>query len=92
MSRIAVPLECPVDMKQELICISESRTDETRLVERAKIVLGCLAEKRNNQVAAEMGIRAATVSMWQRRFAEREMAGLADLPRSGTSHRHTRQI
>ena len=60
MSRVAAPLDCPADMKQELIRLSKSRTDEARLVERVKIVLECFAGKRNDQVAADLGVRAAT--------------------------------
>ena len=83
MSRTAAPLDCPADMKQELIRLSKSRTDEARLVERAKIVLECLAGKRIDQIAVDLGIRAATVGMWRKRFAAQGVAGLADLPRSG---------
>ena len=83
MSRTAAPLDCPADMKQELIRLSKSRTDEARLVERAKIVLECLAGKRIDQIAVDLGIRAATVGMWRKRFAAQGLAGLADLPRSG---------
>lgn len=83
MSRVAAPLDCPADMKQELIRLSKSRTDEARMVERAKIVLECLAGKRNDQVATDLGIRAATVCMWRKRFAAQGLAGLKDLPRSG---------
>lgn len=43
--------------------LSHSRTDETRLVERAKMVMGCLAGKRNDQIAAELGIRPGTVGI-----------------------------
>ena len=83
MSRVAAPLDCPADMKQELIRLSKSRTDEARLVERATIVLECLAGKRIDQVATDRGIRAATVGRWRKRFAARGLAGLANLPRSG---------
>lgn len=83
MSRTAAPLDCPADMKQELIRLSKSRTDEARLVERAKIVLECLSGKRIDQVAVDLGVRAATVGMWRKRFATQGLAGLADLPRSG---------
>ena len=83
MSRTAAPLDCPADMEQELIRLSKSRTDEARLVERAKIVLECLAGKRIDQIAVDLGIRAATVGMWRKRFAAQGLAGLADLPRSG---------
>jgi len=53
------------------------------MAERARIVLACLAGKRNDEVASEMGLRPNTVGQRRRRFAERGMAGLRDAPRSG---------
>jgi len=40
---------------------SLSRTEEARLVERARIVLNCLDGERNDQIAARMHLQAATV-------------------------------
>ena len=62
MPRVAVPLSCTSEVRQELERLSRSRTDEGRLVERARIVLGCLAGQRNDEVAAEFGTRAGTVA------------------------------
>ena len=53
------------------------------MAERARIVLGCLQGRRNDDVAREMGLRPNTVGQWRRRFAARGMAGLRDQPRSG---------
>jgi len=83
MPRVAVPLTCTPEAMRELERLSRSRTDEARLVERAKIVLGCLAGGRNDEVAAELGIRVATVGTWRNRFAAQGMAGLRDRARSG---------
>jgi transposase len=67
----------------ELIRMSKSRSEQARMVERSRIVLGCLAGKRNDRVAAELGVRPATVGRWRRRFAEAGLAGLSDRPRPG---------
>lgn len=83
MSRIAVALSCEPEAMNELIRLSKSRTDEARMVERAKIVLGCLAGKRNDMVASELGIRSGTVGAWRKRFAREGIAGLSDRARPG---------
>jgi len=63
--------------------LSNSRTEEARMVERAKIVLGCLAGRRNKELAAELGIQAATVGTWRKRFATEGISGLHDRSRPG---------
>lgn len=83
MSRVALPLSCTAEVMQELERLSKSRTDEVRLVERAKMVLRCLAGERNDEVAARLGTGPATVGAWRRRFAQHGLAGLKDRPRSG---------
>lgn len=83
MSRIAVALSCGPEVMSELVRLSKSRTDEARMVERARIVLGCLAGKRNDELAAELGVRPGTVGTWRKRFAQEGLAGLSDRPRPG---------
>lgn len=90
MPRVAVPLSCTSEVMRELERLSRSRTDEARLVERARIVLGCLAGRRNDEVAAEFGTRAGTVATWRTRFAAQGMAGLRDRARSGKPPRYPR--
>jgi len=38
--------------------------------------MGCLAGKRNDEIAAELDIRPGTVAVWRRRFAAEDMKGL----------------
>lgn len=83
MSRTAVALSCAPEVMNELVRLSKSRTDEARLVERARMVLGCLSGKRNDEVAAQLGVRAGTVGAWRKRFAQEGLAGLSDRPRPG---------
>lgn len=83
MSRVAAAISCTADDMKILERLGKSRTDEARMVERAKVVLGCLAGRRNDEVAAELGIQAATVGIWRKRFASEGLAGLSDRARPG---------
>ncbi len=53
------------------------------MAERARIVLGCLKGKRNDEIARELDLRPNTVGQWRHRFAARGIAGLRDDPRPG---------
>lgn len=83
MSRTAVALSGEPAVVSEWVRLSKSRTEEARLVERARIILGCVAGTRNDEVAAELGVRAGTVGTWRKRFANAGLAGLSDRPRPG---------
>ncbi|MFD5475237.1 IS630 family transposase [Streptomyces sp. NPDC127105] len=50
---------------------------------RARIVLRCAEGGSNKQIAAELGIGAATVNRWRARFIADRLEGLADEPRVG---------
>src|SRR5437764_704151 len=54
-----------------------------REVERARIVLLAADGVPGQQIAAMVGCAEGTVVTWRGRYAERGLAGLADLPRSG---------
>lgn len=92
MSRVAAALICTPEVMSELIRLSKSRTDEARRVERARIVLGCLAGKRNDEVAAQWRVRAATVGAWRKRFAAEGLAGLSDRARPGKPPTYPAQL
>ena len=83
MPRHARPLECAAETRAELVAISRSRAAEVRMVERARIVLACLEGKEIQQVAIETGASIPTVGKWRKRFGEKGLSGLKDLPRSG---------
>ncbi|MDP2785604.1 MAG: IS630 family transposase [Sulfurimicrobium sp.] len=83
MSRVAAKLSCTKEQEKALGKLARSRSEQARLVERAKIVLACLSGKRNDQVAAEMNLRPNTVGIWRNRFATQGLAGLRDQARSG---------
>src|SRR5260370_34737703 len=83
MARVAVALTCTAEQRSELMALARSRTEEARLVERAKIVLACLEGKRNDAVGREFGGRPNTVGLWRKRFAAAGLAGLRDRARPG---------
>ena len=60
-----------------------SRTEAKQMVERARIILGCLEGKRVQQIARECGTRSNTVIKWRQRFVQGGLAGLRDAPRPG---------
>lgn len=62
---------------------SASRTMEARMVERARIILGCLRGDKVQEIARSLGIRANTVIDWRRRFVSDGLSGLYDRPRPG---------
>lgn len=92
MARVAVALSCTAEVMGELERLSRSRSGEVRMAERARIVLSCLHGKRNDEVAAQMGLRPNTVGQWRRRFAESGLAGLRDVPRPGKPAKYGVQL
>src|ERR1700687_4119810 len=88
MARVAIALTCTAEQRAELMALSRSRTEEARLVERAKIVLACLEGNRNDAVGREFGVRANTVGLWRKRFAATGLAGLRDRARAGKTPKY----
>lgn len=58
-------------------------TTESRLVERAKIILLAHQGRSNQQIADALDTRTARVSKWRQRFGASRLAGLGDAERSG---------
>jgi transposase len=71
---------------------AKSRTMESRLVERAKIIQRCLRGEPVNKIARELEVRPNTVIDWRRRFEAKGIAGLKDLPRSGKPPRYNAEF
>ena len=92
MPKTAPIPECSQGDRQILEDWSRSRTLEARLVERARIVLGCLDGKSVNAVAASLKVRPNTVIDWRRRFQTQGFAGLEDRARSGKPPRYTEEF
>jgi transposase len=82
----------PRPMAELVLSDDERQTSKTwasrpkstqRLATRSRIVLACAEGADNKAVAARLGVCAATVGTWRRRFVERRLEGLADEPRPG---------
>jgi hypothetical protein len=52
-------------------------------VTRAKMILFAAQGLGNDEIAAKLDTRREIVSMWRKRFFERRLEGLEELPRSG---------
>ena len=83
MSRRAKTLECSKEERETVEWMANSRTEESRLVERAKMVVGCLRGERVSDIAKRLCVRSNTVIEWRNRFAANGCAGLRDRPRTG---------
>src|ERR1035438_3269693 len=83
MSRTAPQITCRSEDQQALRRWAASRTEAKQMVERARIILGCLEGKRVQQIARECGTRPNTVIKWRQRFVQGGLAGLRDAPRPG---------
>ena len=81
--RPVAPVELSEEAEAELTRISRSRSLPSSLVQRAQIVLACAAGASNTAVAARLGVGAATVGRWRRRYRERGLEGLHDELRPG---------
>src|SRR5829696_9915217 len=77
-------VEVPEADRRELERRVRDKGAPARVVERARIVLLAADGVPGKQIAARVGCAEPTVVTWRRRYAERGLAGLEDLPRPGT--------
>ena len=75
--------EVAAEERAKLERVVRATTAPVRLVERARIVLLALDGLSAPQVAAQVGVGAATARQWGRRFNDGGLAGLDDAPRAG---------
>jgi transposase len=71
------------DEHHELTVRAGSARAAHRDVVRATIILSAARGESNARIAADLGVHVDTVRKWRRRFWQRRLAGLADLPRPG---------
>lgn len=83
MARGAPTIRCRPTDQQELKRLAASRTEPKQTVERARMVLGCLAGQRVQAVARQCHTRPNTVIKWRQRFVAQGLNGLHDAPRPG---------
>ena len=78
---VAIVLEAAE--KRDLTALTRKHGAPQALAERARIVLAAAEGLNNKEIAARVGVCAATAGTWRNRFAERRMDGLHDEPRPG---------
>ena len=71
------------DEHHELTSRARGARAAHRSVVRARIILAAAEGVSNARIAADFALHVDTVRKWRRRFWQRRLDGLADLPRSG---------
>src|SRR5215203_4952572 len=71
------------DERQTLQRWAQRRRSSQALALRCRIVLACAEGLSNVEVGEQLGVHAATVAKWRRRFSTRRLEGLSDEPRPG---------
>ncbi|WP_146661203.1 IS630 family transposase [Enhygromyxa salina] len=66
---------------------ARGRTVSVQLAQRARVVLLCAQGMGTTEVSKKVGLSAATVSKWRKRFAKQGTDGLHDLPRPKTARK-----
>src|SRR5690606_17525580 len=79
-------ITCSEEDRQTLERRAASRTEPRQAVERARIILGCVAGERVKAIARRCHTRPNTVIKWRGRYAQHGLKGLDDAPRPG-AHR-----
>jgi transposase len=75
--------ELTVDERVSVKKPARSRTAETRLVERAQIILAAVDGDRRSHIAERLDVTRVMVYSWMKHFNADGIHGLHDLPRSG---------
>jgi transposase len=83
MARPTPQIVCSPEDRQTLERWAASRTESKQRVERARMLLGCLAGEPVQAVACQCRTRPNTVIKWRRRFVQQGLRGLNDAPRPG---------
>jgi transposase len=82
--RIAPPITLTDEQRTTLEAWSRGRRIPVRLQQRARIVLLAAQDKRNTQVAEQVGVDVTTAGRWRSRFTQHGLAGIEkDRPRGG---------
>src|SRR6266536_2425325 len=81
--RPTVQITLTDDERQTLERWARRRRSSQALALRCRIVLACAQGLSNVAVGEHLGVHAATVAKWRRRFAARRLEGLGDEPRPG---------
>lgn len=77
--------------KTTLETIARKYTSSYRDVVRAKIILYAAQGLANEEIAQRLDLPRQVVSKWRKRFFEKRLAGLEELPRRGRAARFSPQ-
>ena len=77
------------EQREELVRITRAQTSSRREARRAEVILAAADGEATCAIAARLHHSTSTVVRWRKRFAQRGLAGLLDLPRSGRPPRIT---
>src|ERR1035437_8918691 len=77
MARKAPAISCSLEDRQKLERLAGSRSESKQMIERAQIILGCLAGRRVQEVARTCHTRPNTVIKWRQRFPQHGRGGVA---------------
>lgn len=91
MSKLAPIITCSPENLVALQRIANSTTQQFRMVNRANIVLDCIAGMQNKEVAANRQVTLSVVRKWRSRFAVFGLSGLLDKPRSGKPPKYPKE-
>jgi putative transposase len=83
VGRPVPPITLSPEIKRQLEAIAHSRSFPHGLVRRAKIVLMASEGMNNITIAQKIGLSAASVGMWRKRFLDQGLPGLYDEMRPG---------
>lgn len=81
--RAAPQIVLSAEERAALESLAGRRKTAQAVAMRARIVLASAEGLQSKVIAIELGVDAATVGKWRRRFAEHRLDGLDDEPRSG---------
>jgi transposase len=81
-------IKCSPEERSHLERLAGSRTEEARMVERAKIVLMLMEENCAAAVARKVGVHVETVGRWRDRYIAEGIDGLNDRTRSGKPRKY----
>ncbi len=88
MARAAAVIQLTDEEREALRDWTRGGKNESRLVERSRIILMADEGNSNQQIARRLNTRTARVSKWRQRFAVLRLSGLEDGVRTGKPARY----
>ena len=78
-----IVIELTAEEEQTLRMWAGARSGERRMAERAQVILGSAEGSPLSEISKRSGLSPQNCSKWRKRFSERRLDGLKDLPRQG---------